>query len=88
MQWLEGNVEVFVSTVRRAYLKKRSKKQMAVATLLLSTAAGLFGFASSQDERDQQAMSAEFTPALRKSVVSTWAGADIQMTTASPEGGR
>ena len=79
---------VFVGTVRRAYLKKRSKRSMGTVTLLIAATGVLFGLASSQDERDLQAMSAEFTPALRKSIVSTWTGADMQMATMSPEGGR
>lgn len=81
-------MEVFVGAARRAYLEKRSKREMAVATFLVAAVIGALGLTSAQDEKDRQAMSAEFTPALRKSVVSSWAGVDIVAQLTAPERGR
>lgn len=78
---------VFTNRVRTAYVRKRSKRSMAIVTLSIMAMAGMFSFAAIQDEKDQQAMAAEFSPALRKSVVSSWAG--VEISAASPcNGGR
>ena len=79
---------VFTSRVRHAYLKKRSKKTIAVFTLFLLALAAVFGVAGHDDEQDQQSMSQEYSSALRLRVVSRWTetGDNIDISRA-PKGG-
>jgi hypothetical protein len=64
-------VTVFTSRFRSAYLRKRSKKAMALIPLVLLIAVA-FGLAGRHDERDQQQLKAEFSPAVRSNVVARW----------------
>jgi hypothetical protein len=66
-----GVVTVFTSRFRCAYLKKRSKKAMALIPLVLLIAV-IFGVAGRHDEQDQQRLKADFSPALRNNVVASW----------------
>jgi hypothetical protein len=79
---------VFSNRIRTAYVRKRSKRSMAAATLLLMLVSGLFSFAASQDEKDLQSVASDFSPVLRKQVVSTWASTDIVPGSVRLERGR
>lgn len=48
---------VFTSRINKAYLKKRSKKQMLSASLVLGAIASAFVFAATQAERDSKLIS-------------------------------
>lgn len=77
---------VSANRVRQAYVKKRSKKAMAAATLLMIVIAGACSIAATHDEQDRQAMAAEFSPARQRRIVSTWTVADATIELSSPRG--
>ena len=55
------------SRLMRTHVSVRKAGLLLLAVILL-----VFGIAGKQDERDAQSMAQEFSPALRKSVVSSW----------------
>ena len=66
---------VFTSRIHCAYLEKRSKKGMALATLLLLAIIGACGIAGSE-EQDRQAMSDQISSASRKRIVARWTASE------------
>jgi len=66
------NSMVFTSRFRRAYVQKRSRKEMVVATLLLLGVIASCGLACKEEEREQQVLSADFNSDRRSSIVASW----------------
>lgn len=77
---------VFSSRIRQAYVRRRSKREMAVATLLLMAVMGACGLAAREDERAQDVSAEVFNSELRRSIVATWAAPSPVVT--YPRSGR
>lgn len=63
---------VFQNRIRRAYLKKRSIREMSLFTLFIFAVLVFFGLASREDYDDAKRMADSFTPARRVCIVN-WA---------------
>lgn len=65
-------MEVFANRVRRAYIRKRSTREMAVATLGFALFILLLGLAGHDQVREEEAMKDLFTHDRRVCIVE-WA---------------
>lgn len=68
---------VFESRVRRAYVRRRSAGEMAMALLFIVVVIGLLAVAACEEEHGQQSTGdavAELTPEQKKEVVRSWYG--------------
>jgi|GEM_PF-4969683 len=64
---------VFVSRVRRAYVRRRSLREMAIATLLMVAAVALLAIAACE-ELERPAEPVGLTAAQRAEIVRSWYG--------------
>jgi len=63
---------VFTSRVRAAYLRRRSKKEMALIVMGIFVVMALYSVCQVRDARDRRAMTGLSTPENRAEVVSRW----------------
>jgi len=84
-------VDIFTNRVGLAYQQSRSMSSSArarkVGAILLIVVVAACGIAGGLDEQDRQSMASEFSPMLRKRVVSTWTASSIESPVVS-EGGQ